>query len=115
MMDRPVAMADAEAVGGCNRRADPGLGVAHRLLKSLALGETRRDRRGERAAGAMGVAGSDARRGERDRVFGIDEIIDALGTLAMPALDQHRATAEREQAAPLALDVGFAYRHRLVE
>ena len=39
MMDRPVAMADAEAVGGCYRSADPGLGVADGGLQILAFRE----------------------------------------------------------------------------
>ena len=34
MMDRPVATTDAEAVRGCNRGADPGLGAANRGLQS---------------------------------------------------------------------------------
>ena len=29
MMDRPVAVADAEAVAGCDRGADEGLGAAN--------------------------------------------------------------------------------------
>ena len=37
MMDRPVAMADAEAVGRRDRGADPGLGVAHGGFHVLAL------------------------------------------------------------------------------
>src|SRR5512139_2706236 len=28
MVDRPVAVADGETIGGGNRRADPGLGIA---------------------------------------------------------------------------------------
>src|SRR3954464_6156054 len=112
MMDRAVAVADAEAVGGRDRRADPGLGVAHGALEILAPGEPGGDRRGQRAAGAMGVASGNARRGQRDRGAGIDEIVDALGALAVPALDQDRPAAERQQAAPLALDLGLAGRDR---
>src|SRR4051812_43391125 len=115
MMDRPVAVADTETVGSRDRRADPGLGAAHRVLEGLALGETGSDGRGQRAAGAMGIFGGDARRGKCDRFLCIDEIVAALGALAVPALDQHRATTEREQATPLALDLGFASRKRLVE
>src|SRR4051795_7822760 len=75
MMDRAVAVADAEAVGGRDRRANPGLGVAHGALEILASGEPRGDRRGQRAAGTMGVASGNARRGQRDRGAGIDEIV----------------------------------------
>ena len=39
MMDRPMAMADTEPVGGGDSRADPGLGVAYRGFQLLALGE----------------------------------------------------------------------------
>src|SRR5215467_3567023 len=64
MMDRPVAVTDAEAVGSGNRRADPGLGVVDGLVQWLALGKSGCDRRGQRAAGAMGVLRCDPRRGE---------------------------------------------------
>jgi hypothetical protein len=37
MMDRPMAVADAEAIGGRDRGADPGLGVAHRGFHVFAL------------------------------------------------------------------------------
>jgi transposase len=43
MMDRPVAVADAEAIGCSNRRADPDLGIANRGLHVLALRQTRGD------------------------------------------------------------------------
>ena len=115
MMDRPVAVADAETVGSRDRRADPGLGIAHGRLEILTLGKARGDRRGQRAAGAMGVAGRDARRGERDRAVSADEIVDALGALAVPALDQHCAAAERQQTPPLAFDLGLASRDRRVQ
>src|SRR6188508_1120060 len=61
MMDRPMTMADAEAVGGCDRSADPGLGVAHGSRHVLAFGEFCCNRRGERAAGAVGIFCGDAR------------------------------------------------------
>src|SRR5205807_10219514 len=67
MMDRSMAVTDAEAIGGGDRGADPGLGVAYRLLEGLALGEACRDGGGQRAAGAVGIFSGDARRGERDR------------------------------------------------
>ena len=41
MMDRPVAVTDAETVGRCDRRADPALGVAHGRLEILAVCEAR--------------------------------------------------------------------------
>ena len=39
MMDRSMAVADAEAVGTGDRGADPGFGMAHRGFQILALGE----------------------------------------------------------------------------
>jgi hypothetical protein len=39
MMDRSVAVADVEAVGGRDRGAHPGLGVANRGFQVLALGK----------------------------------------------------------------------------
>ena len=65
-------MADAETVRRRDRGADPGLGVAHGGFHILALRKPRGDRRGQRAAGAMGVFGRDARRGERDDAGGVD-------------------------------------------
>src|SRR5438552_9463779 len=64
MMDRAVAVPDAETVRRRNRRADPGLGVTPGRLHALALRQFRGNRRGERAAGAVGIFGGDARRGE---------------------------------------------------
>ena len=37
MVDRPMAVADAEAIGRRDRGADPGLGVAHRGFHVFAL------------------------------------------------------------------------------
>src|SRR5260370_24501462 len=108
MIDRPVAVADAEAVRGRDRGTDPGLGVADGGFQIVALGKPRRNRRRQRAAGAMGIFGRDPRRGERDRAFGVDEIIDALGALPVAALDKHRRAAHRQQALALVLDGGFA-------
>src|SRR5665213_1121276 len=60
MMDRAMPMADTETIGRHDRRADPGLGIAHRGFQLLAFGEACRDRRGQRAAGAVGIPGGDA-------------------------------------------------------
>src|SRR3984893_12805728 len=53
MMDRPMAVADAEAIGRCDCGADPGLGMANRGFHLVALGQPRRDGGGQRASGAM--------------------------------------------------------------
>ena len=65
MMDRPIAVADVEPIGGRDRCADPGLGVTDRGFQLLALGKPGRDGRGQRASGAVGIVGRDARRGQR--------------------------------------------------
>ena len=44
MMDRSMAMADAEPVGGRDRGADPGLGMTNRGIQVLAPGEAGRNR-----------------------------------------------------------------------
>src|SRR6185295_7162477 len=64
MMDRAVTMPDTEAVCGGDRGVDPGLGVAHGGFHAFALGKPGGNRRGQRAAGAMGVFGRNARRGQ---------------------------------------------------
>ena len=44
MVDRPVPVADAEAIGRRNGGADPGLGVAHSRLHLRALVKAGGDR-----------------------------------------------------------------------
>ena len=114
-MDRPVAVADAEAIGRGDRGADPGLGVANRGFHVLALGKAGRDRGRQRASGAVGILGGDARRGQRDDAVAAEEIVDALGALPVAALDQHRAASHRQQPLALARDRGLARRDRLVQ
>jgi len=43
MMNRPMAMADTEPVGGGDGGADPGLGVADRGFQLVALPKACRD------------------------------------------------------------------------
>src|SRR6266576_7343112 len=81
MMDRPMAVADAETIGRRDRGADPGLGVAHRGFKLLALCKPCRDGGGQGAASAVGVVGGDARCCQRGDAIAADEIIGALGAL----------------------------------
>src|SRR5579859_3209503 len=77
MVEGPMALAVA---GGVLEGGDE---VAARALdggaKLHALRKARSDRRGERTPGAVGMAGLDARAGERvDAVLGRDEIADGL-------------------------------------
>src|ERR1700730_7709556 len=49
MMDWPVAMADAETIGGRDRRTDPGLGMTNGGFHRLTPGKARGDGGGQRA------------------------------------------------------------------
>src|ERR1700733_15741081 len=91
MMDRAVALADTQAVGGRNRRRYPGLRMADGLLQRFAFGEVSCNRRRQGAAGAMGVVGREARRGQRDHVIAREEIVDTFAALPVTALDEHGA------------------------
>ena len=53
MVDRAVTVANLKLVGRGDRRADIGLGLTNRALERFAPGEMGRDRRRQRAAGAM--------------------------------------------------------------
>ena len=110
-----MAVADAETIGRRDRGADPGLGVAHRGFKLLALRKARRDGGGQRAAGAVGILGDNARCRQNDSAVAADEIVGALGALSVPALDQHRTTSEREQPLALAIDRRLAGGDLLVQ
>src|SRR5580700_8874366 len=107
MMDRPMAVADAEAVAGGDRGTDERLGVANRGFQILALGEASGDGRRQRASGAVGILGCNPWRGKRDRAALAHQVIDALAALPVPALDQHGGTAERQQPPALILDRGL--------
>ena len=54
------------------------------------------------------------RREARDRIR-LDQKIDAFGAAAMPALDQHRARAEREQFLALLPHLGFVFGDRRLQ
>src|SRR6201995_4974088 len=115
MMDRAVASADAEFVGGRDRFREPCLGVAHALLQRLAFGEAGRNRRRQRASGAVGVFGFDARRRQRDHAVACEEIIDALAALPVAAFDQNGARTSREQPPALIFNRRLACRDVLFQ
>ena len=108
MMDWSMAVTDAQAIGRGNRRRHPGLGVADRGLQIVAFGKSRRDRRRQRASGAVCVSGGDPRSRQRNGAGLAEKIIDALLAFPVAALDQHRASAHRQQTFALTLDPGFA-------
>src|SRR5580693_6233558 len=115
MMDRPMAVADIEAISRRDRGADPGLGIADRCLQVLALRQSRCDGGGERAAGSVSILGGNAWAFERNDAIAAEEIVDALGALPVAAFDQHRLTTHRLQPFALALDRGFARGDRFIQ
>src|SRR6185437_10037130 len=115
MVYRAMAVADIEPIGRFDRSADPDLCRTHRGLHAFALGKARRDRRVQRASGAVGVLGGDAWRRQSDGAAAVEQIIDALAALPVAALDQDRATSHRKQPRALACDGCLAGRNRLIE
>ena len=63
----------------------------------------------------MGVLGGDTRRSHCQHTAIPDQIVDALGALPMPTLDQYRGAADCDQPLALAFDCGLALRKRLVQ
>ena len=90
MMDRPVAVTNAEPVRLGDGRADIGLGVMNRGLQGLALRLFGCDGGGQRAAGAVSVRGGDARRGEEHDAVLADQVIDTLRPLSVAAFHENR-------------------------
>ena len=88
--------ADREAVGVRDRRIDEGLGLPDRGFQVLAPGKPGRNRRGQRTSGPMRILGCNAGRREREHSAVTHKIVDAFAPLPVPALEQHRGTAERE-------------------
>ena len=101
MMHRPVAMADVEGVRRGNGALQIAMGGFHRLRQRLAPRQTGGNGGRERAAGAMGVRRLLAGRGKAQGVGLGNQQIDTGLALAMAALHQHRAGAERQQRAAL--------------
>lgn len=108
-----MAMSDAQTIGFLDRATDPGLGFTHCGLKALAPGKAGCDRRGQRAAGAMGVHRGDTRRSQRNPAARVEQIVDAVTALPVAALDQHSGTAHGEQLSSLAFDRSLVLRLRL--
>src|SRR5215813_13750198 len=78
MLYRPVAVADFEPVRGGNRCCDVSLGLLRRSLEIETVGEARRDRRRQRAAGPMQVRGCDTLRRKPHDVALPDQEIEAF-------------------------------------
>ena len=110
-----MAVSDIQPVRCGDSGADIGLGVANGTLKAMPLGKTRRDGRRQRASGAVGIGGRDARRSEPDHGIRVDQIIRALRPVSMTTLDQNRGTAEGEQSPALLFDSLLAFGNALIE
>src|SRR4051794_5980054 len=103
VIDRAMATADLELVGRSDRAGYPCLGIANGGFQIAAKSEARGNRRRQRTSGAMGVLRCDTGGRQRDDVAAAHQIIDAFGATTVAALDQHRASAHREQTFALAL------------
>ena len=112
MMQRSVAVADLEPIGGGDGRGDVGLGLLRRGDEIAALGEPGRDRRRQRAAGAVGIFGGDAFGRQAHDLALPDQQIDAFSAVAVAAFDQHIARAERQDLARLHFHFAFVARER---
>ena len=103
-----------EFVGVRDRRGDVGLGLLARGDDVAPLGQPRRDRRRQRAAGAVRVLGLYPFRRQADDFALADQQIDAVVAFAkirsMAAFDQHIARAERQNLARLHFHFAFVTR-----
>lgn len=115
MVHRAVAVPDAETIGRRDRFCDPRFRAAHGFFERLAFGQIGRDRRRQRASGAVGVLCRNSRRGQRQDVAAMKEIVDALRAFAVAALDQDRLRATGHQPLALTNDSGLIGRERLAE
>ena len=81
-------------------------------LSESPLARPAGDRGRQRATGAVGVFGGNARRGKARAAFGFDQQVDALDTAAVTALDEHRAGTERQQLFRLRAHLALILGHR---
>src|ERR1700730_15588718 len=86
MMNGPGPPADPQPIGSRDRRGYVFLGVAYRFGESAAFGKAGRYGGGERAAGAVGIAGFDALANDAHRRRGGDEYVDTFRAASMAAL-----------------------------
>ena len=111
MMHRALAAADREALGGRDRGTDVS-SLPHappaRASRPLASPAAIADESVQPVPWLLRVA----MRGAASRVHAarVDQKIDALRPLAVTALDQHGARAERQQTLGLRAHLGFAVR-----
>src|SRR5262245_53733297 len=101
MVQRPVAVTDLERTGGGDRPGDVNFGLAARCLLVEPLSQPGRDRRRQRAAGAVQIFCRDTLRRKADHVTLPDQEIDTVVARAVAALDENVAGPEREQLASL--------------
>src|SRR6516165_736906 len=95
VVQRPVAATEAGGPG--DRALDIIAGAVDRALDTETLRQAGCDRRSESAAGAVSVAGGDPRTFPNPDACGRDEDIRHDFPGEMPALDQHRSAAKRQE------------------
>jgi hypothetical protein len=83
------ALAEGEAAG--DRPRQVALGRLDGGDDIEAVGQVGRDRRGQGAAGPMGVRGGQAGGAELDRLVAVVEQVDGVAAGQVAALDQHPA------------------------
>ena len=115
MMHRPAAGADAEPVGGGNGAADIGLGVAHRVAEVWPL--ARPAAMAEASVQPLPWVLTVAIRGAAKRLqaSALPEHRRCPAPLAVAALDQHRAGAQRNKPLRLIPHLGLVARDRQIE
>ena len=86
MVHRPDAVAHFQRVGLRQGRRQPGLRLGDGGRPVRMTGAQRRQRGGERAAGAVGIFGLHARRGKPLFPFAGEEPVRAFGVVEMAAL-----------------------------
>ncbi len=110
MVHRPDTVAYLQRVGLRQSRRQPGLRLDNGGRPVRVTRAQRRQRGGERTAGAVGIFGLHSRRGEPLFPFAGEEPVRAFGIVEMAALHQYRAAAQRQQRPPLLQHFPFVTR-----
>src|SRR3954452_1437356 len=96
MLERSMPLANGERMP--DRAGDILLRAARRSRQAAALRQERGHRRGERAAGPVGVLRVDARRPKLEELVAVEEQVDDLLARCVSPLDDHRARAKTMDA-----------------
>ncbi len=100
MVQRPVAMAGVHVGTGCDGAQDVGPRLLHRLRQRQAQRQVRGNGGRQRAAGAVAVVRGNARRLQAQvPAAGHGQHVHHQVARQVPALEQHRRRAQRQQRA----------------